>query len=225
MSRKILRWTLHLIFKLFSDVRVIGQENVPPQGGILLAVNHLSTIDPPLVYVFVPRDDATALIADKYKKVPLYSALVRIVNGIWINREDADFNALRASRAYLQSGGLLGVAPEGTRSRTQALIQAKTGVAYLADKAKVPVLPVAVSGTETAFKQLFRLRRPQITIQFGAPFTLPPVERRNREACLQSNTDEIMCHIAMMLEPKYWGVYAGHPRLKALLANPPMSPQ
>lgn len=220
MIRKILRWTFQLIFRLFSDVRVFGEENVPTQGGILLAVNHMSAIDPPLVYVHIPRDDASALVADKYKKNPLFNPLVRAVDGIFINREEADFKALRAAHAYLQSGGLLGIAPEGTRSHTRALIQAKTGIAYLADRAKVPVLPVAIAGTETAFEQLFRLRRPQITIQVGASFTLPPIDRRNREACLQTNTDEIMCRIATMLPPQYWGVYAGHPRLEELLANP-----
>jgi 1-acyl-sn-glycerol-3-phosphate acyltransferase len=218
--RSILRWTLRLIFTVFSHVNVIGQENVPPQGGILLAINHLSRIDPPLVYYLVQRDDASALVADSYRKNPPLRLLIHVVGGIWINREEADFSALRAARAHLQAGGLLGVAPEGTRSHTRALIPAKTGIAYLADKARVPVLPAAIHGTETAFEQLFRLRRPDITVQFGEPFTLPPIDRQEREACLQRNTDEIMCRIALKLPVQYWGVYAGQPRLQELLADP-----
>jgi len=215
-----LRWIAQLLFKLLARVEVIGLENVPQQGGIVLAVNHLSRIDPPLVFALLERQDATVLAADKYKKNPFFRLAIDSVGGIWINRDEADFNALREALHHLQQGGLLGIAPEGTRSRTGDLIQAKTGIAYLADKAHVPVLPIAVWGTESAFRQLFRLRRPRISIQFGRPITLPPVERRQREACLQQNTDEIMCHIARMLPPLYRGVYADHPRLKELLADP-----
>jgi 1-acyl-sn-glycerol-3-phosphate acyltransferase len=216
----VLRWIAQLLFKLLSRVEVIGLKNVPDEGGVLLAVNHLSRIDPPLVFALLKRRDATVLAADKYKKNPLFRLAIEAVGGIWINREEADFNALREALHHLQQGGLLGVAPEGTRSRTGALIRAKTGIAYLADKARVPVVPIAVFGTESAFQQLFCLRRPRIVIQFGKPLSLPPVERRNREACLRRNTDEIMCHIAYMLPPQYWGAYADHSRLKELLSDP-----
>ena len=109
------------------------------------------------------------------------------------------------------------MAPEGTRSRTRSLIQAKTGVAYLADKAGVPVVPVAITGTEKAVSTFFRLRRPPIQIRFGKPFCLQPSERHARGSSLDQNTDEIMCRIAALLPPEYRGVYAGHPRLQELL--------
>ncbi len=220
MIRSAIRWIIWLIFRLLSRVNVSGLENVPRRGGILMAINHLSRVDPPLIYYLVGRNDASALVADSYRGNPLFRLVVNAVGGIWINRQEADIHALRLARAHLQGGGLLGVAPEGTRSHTGALIPAKTGVAYLADKADVPVLPAAISGTETAFAQLFRLRRPQIEVRFGEPFRLPPIDRRDREACLQRSTDEIMCRIARMLPPQYWGVYARHPRLEQLLADP-----
>lgn len=220
MIYNALRWIAQLLFKLLARVEVIGLENVPQQGGIVLAVNHLSRIDPPLVFALLERQDATVLAADKYKKNLFFRLAIESVGGIWINRDEADINALREALHHLQQGGLLGVAPEGTRSHTGALIQAKTGVAYLADKARVPVVPIAVFGTESAFQQLFRLRRPRLVIQFGKPLSLPPVERRNREACLRRNTDEIMCHIAYMLPPQYQGAYANHSRLKELLSDP-----
>ncbi len=196
MIRSAIRWIIWLIFRLLSRVNVSGLENVPRRGGILMAINHLSRVDPPLIYYLVGRNDASALVADSYRGNPLFRLVVNAVGGIWINRQEADIHALRLARAHLQGGGLLGVAPEGTRSHTGALIPAKTGVAYLADKADVPVLPAAISGTETAFAQLFRLRRPQIEVRFGEPFRLPPIDRRDREACLQRSTDEIMCRIA-----------------------------
>jgi 1-acyl-sn-glycerol-3-phosphate acyltransferase len=118
---------------------------------------------------------------------------------------------------------MLGIAPEGTRSNTRALIPAKTGVAYLADKAKVAVLPTAIYGTDNAVYEVLRLRRPKMTIHFDKPFMLHPVDRSHRDEALQRNTDEIMCRIAALLPPAYWGAYAAHPRLKELLSKPQVS--
>ncbi len=70
-----------------------------------------------------------------------------------------------------------------------------------------------------AIRQLLRLRRPRITIRYGEPFWLESIDRANREACLQRNTDEIMCRIAAMLPPQYRGAYADHPRLMELLQS------
>ena len=217
MQRKTLHAIARFLFRHLSHVEVIGLENVPPLGGLILAANHLGRLDAPLVFAVVERDDVTALVADKYINNPFFNWMVNGVHGIWIDRETADFRALRVARDYLQQGGALGVAPEGTRSRTRALIQAKTGVAYLADKAGVPVLPVAITGTEMAVSTFFRLRRPRIQIRFGKPFCLQPSERHARGMSMEQNTDEIMCRIAELLPPEYRGVYADHPRLQELL--------
>jgi 1-acyl-sn-glycerol-3-phosphate acyltransferase len=219
MIREFLHWGVAFLFKILSRLEVIGLENVPSSGAVLLAPNHLNILDPPLMFALLERKDITALAADKHKQNAIYRWLIESAGGIWINREEADFNALRLARAHLQAGGLLGIAPEGTRSRTGALIPAKTGIAYLADRAGVPVVPAALYGTEDALQQLLRFHRPAIHIQFGDPFRLPPIERKTREADLQRNTDEIMCRIAVMLPEKYRGVYAEHPRLKELLTN------
>jgi len=220
MLRKFLYFAVNLLFRLLTRVEVIGLENQPRSGGCILASNHLSRLDPALIFALGQRQDMTALVADKYRRNLLIRPLITAVGGIWLNREQADAHALRAAREFLQAGGMLGIAPEGTRSRTGTLQPAKTGVAYLADKANVPVLPVAICGTETAIRQLLRLRRPHITVQYGKLIRLAPISRANREADLRRNTDEIMCRIAAMLPPQYRGVYADHPRLKELLEKP-----
>ena len=209
----VVLFVIRLLFKTLARVEVVGLENVPAQGGGILAANHMSRIDPPLVRVTVPRQDVTALVADSYKKFPPIRWLVDVVDGIWINRQEADLRALRQARDFLKQGGLLGIAPEGTRSKVGALLPAKTGTAYLADKAGVPIIPIAISGSEKAFRELVRLRRPRLRIEYGEPFMLPPLERGDRDASLQRNTDEIMLHIAAMLPPQYWGAYRDHPRL------------
>ena len=216
--RSTLQKTFHIIFQLLTHMEIEGLEEFPTKGGYLIAANHLSIIDPVVVFAYTKRKDITALVAKKHLKNPFFRMLVNTVGGIWLNREEADTHALRAAINYLQGGGIIGISPEGTRSRdSQALQPTKMGVAYLADKASVPIIPVAIMGTENTFSELVKFRRPHITVRFGKPFTLPAVTRNNRDLALRQNTDEIMCQIAAMLPPNYHGIYANHPRLQELL--------
>ena len=219
MKRSILRSVFRFIFWVLANVSVDGSENIPSTGGYLLTMNHLGIVDSPLLFSVIKRNDVTGLAALKHKSNPFLRWLVTQVNGIWIDRERADFQALKEARSYLQMGWLVGIAPEGTRSDTHALIEAKSGVAFLADKMGVKIVPIGVTGTENSLKKMFTLKRPKITLQIGEPFRLPPIDRKNRDADLQRNTDEIMCRIAAMLPHEYRGFYADHPRLGELLSQ------
>lgn len=216
MRRKIIRAVVRWLINLLSHLNIVGSEHIPKRGAFLLATNHLSRFDAPVVFASIDRDDLTGLAADTYRGNILIRWLVDAINGIWLNRNEVDIEALRAAREHLKNGGALGIAPEGTRSHSGALIQAKTGAAYLADKAHVEIIPVGISGTETAWAQLKRLRRPHIQMRIGPAFRLPPVGRDTRERDLRTNSDEIMCRIAALLPEKYRGVYADSPRVEAL---------
>lgn len=205
------------MFFLLTRVRIQGREHIPASGGYIGAANHLSVLEVPLIYSILDRDDATGLVANKHRKNPLFRWLVNAIRGIWLKREEIDTRALRAARDHLKSGGVLGIAPEGTRSQTGALIKAKTGVAFLADQAGVPILPVGVSGTWQITREILSLRRPKIFVKFGEPFTLPPIDRKQRDTGLKQNTDEIMCRIAALLPPENRGEYADYPRVQELL--------
>jgi hypothetical protein len=113
----------------------------------------------------------------------------------------------------MDEGKNLVIAPEGTRSRTGALIEGKPGVSYLATRLGEPIVPVAITGTEdkVIFGNLKRLRRSHITLTAGTAFNLPPLPRQNREEILKQYTDEIMCRIAALLPEKHRGVYKDHP--------------
>jgi 1-acyl-sn-glycerol-3-phosphate acyltransferase len=104
-----------------------------------------------------------------------------------------------------------------------ALIHAWPGASYLAAKAGVPVLPVAVTGTEDVVvkDRLRHFKRIHIHIRVGEPFMLPPLNRQERDKILQQSTDEMMCQIAALLPPAYRGIYADHPRLAELLRSTP----
>jgi 1-acyl-sn-glycerol-3-phosphate acyltransferase len=215
--RELLRRFFVVVFRVFTRLDVHGLENIPDNGAGLMTGNHLGILDAPLVFSFLKREDATSLVAKKHQKNILLRWLVNNADGIWIDRTRPDVGALKQARAHLMNGGLLGIAPEGTRSDTHELITPKTGVAFLASKTGALIVPMGIAGTEDGLRRLFMLRRPKITVRFGEPFYLPPVSPKDRDADLRRNTDEIMCRIAVLLPPKYRGVYADHPRLKALL--------
>jgi 1-acyl-sn-glycerol-3-phosphate acyltransferase len=219
ISRRSATDLLNWLLVRLTSLTVEGTENIPRTGGVILTTNHMSRVDTPLLLISVPRKDLGALIAHKYRFNPVFAFLVWSTESIWINREITDFKALRAGVNMLRNGRILGIAPEGTRSRVGSLIKGKSGAALLADRSGAIIQPVAIIGSEIMMNEIVHFRRPPITVRYGKPYTLPTIDRAYREEGLQKNTDEIMCQIAALLPEKYWGVYRDHPRLKELLQN------
>ncbi|RPI32557.1 MAG: 1-acyl-sn-glycerol-3-phosphate acyltransferase [Chloroflexota bacterium] len=219
MAYSSARDLVRLFLRLVARFELQGKENVPASGAFIVASNHIGRLDAALVYVVLDRSDVTMMVAEKYRKNPLFRFLVKHLNAIWVDRFNADFSAMRASLSRLRDGGVLVMAPEGTRSKSGTLICGRPGVSYLAARSGVPVLPVAIMGSEDSIvsKQLKRFRRPHIIARAGPTFVLPPLKGKEKEEALEGYTDEIMCRIAALLPPAYHGVYAGHPRLKELL--------
>lgn len=215
--RSALKGVFNLLFRVLTRADIQDSENIPEKGGFIIVSNHLNILDAPLAFVMLDRDDATGFVAKKHHKNIVVRPLVNLFNGIWLNRQEADTRALRAARKHLKDGGVFGIAPEGTRSPTGSLIHGKTGTAYLAEIAKVPILPMCIYGSENAGRRILFLQRPHIHIRIGKLFTLPPINRNNRDADLIRNSDEIMCQIAALLPPEYHGAYSDHPRLQELL--------
>jgi 1-acyl-sn-glycerol-3-phosphate acyltransferase len=219
--RKLLRWLITLGVRLAAHVEICGLENAPREGGFIATSNHLGRLDVPLPYVFLKREDVTMMVAEKYHKYAIMRWLVKWLDAMWVDRFNADFSVLREGLSRLKRGGVLVIAPEGTRSKAEALLEARPGSSYLAAKAGVPIVPVALTGTEDrlVMEQYKHLRRPHIQVQVGQPFTLPPIKGQEREQALQRYTDEIMCQIAALLPPEKRGFYANHPRTLELLAG------
>lgn len=205
--------------KQLCHVTITGAEKIPRTGAAIVAINHLGFLDPALGLVTIRRADMTGWVADKHKKNPLYSLFIKAADGIWLDRENVDMNALRKALQALKEGRIFGLAPEGTRSPTRAMLKAKEGASYLAISSGAPIYPMAVTGTEDSAGDWLRLRKPVLTATIGDPFILPPFTPGNRQQELERGTDEIMCRIAVMLPEKYRGVYTDHPRLKELEAE------
>ena len=217
----IIRGLIRFLFNLIARVEVRGYENLPKDSSFVIATNHLGFVDVPIAFYALDRWDMFVLIAEKWGKIDLVRWVGKYFNFIFIDRFNPDIKALRKVISLMESNNILVIAPEGTRSRTGALIEAKPGVSYLATKLNRPIIPVAITGTEdkNLFGNLKRLRRSRITLTAGQVFSLPPLPRENRDEVLKRYTDEIMCHIAALLPETYRGVYADHPRLKELLES------
>jgi len=220
--RNFIRWLIISIFNLIADIEVIDVENVPERGGFVIATNHIGILDIAMFHYHFNRFDMFIPVAEKWEKQAWIRFLARELNFLFVDRYNPDLKALRKMIGLMESGNSLVIAPEGTRSRTGALISGKPGVAYLAARSGFPVVPVAITGTEdkVVWANLKRFRKSKVTLTAGKPFTLPPIPRENRDAALQSYTDEVMCQIAAILPERYRGVYAGYPRLQELLAAP-----
>jgi 1-acyl-sn-glycerol-3-phosphate acyltransferase len=215
-----MRWFLRLLIrgliKLVAHVDVKGRENIPSSGAFVIATNHIGILDIIMAYYVLNRWDMFILVAEKWGKIGWINWLGRQLNFIFIDRFNPDLHALREVIGRMKQGQVLVIAPEGTRSRTGALIEGKPGVSYLTAKAGYPII-----GTEdeVILANLKKFKRSSITVTGGPTFTLPPLPTKDRDRALIQYTDEIMCHIAAILPERYRGVYADHKRLYEILEN------
>ena len=218
--RNFLRWLVRAILHLIARVEVRGYENIPAEESYVLATNHIGILDAILPFYALKRWDIYIPVAEKWENNWFLKWLGKYFNFVFIDRFNPDIKAMRKLIHLMEEGNVLGISPEGTRSRVGSLIKAKPGVTYLATKLNRPIVPIAITGTEdkVILGNLKRFRKSRITITAGPYFTLPPLSRENRDEMLKQYTDEIMCRIASLLPEKYRGFYADHPRLAELLA-------
>jgi len=202
-GQKFVQRMIVACLRLVARIEVEGLEHLPSSGAFILAGNHLSLIDAPLMGALLTR--RTVLIAgERWETMPLIHRALDFGDTIYMRRGEGDRNALNRSLAVLRAGGALGLAPEG-RISTSGLATGHTGVAYLALEARVPVIPFVVYGQERMSKNLKRLKRTHIHVRIGPLINLPPGERT--AAKLQQDTQQVMTTLAAMLPPSYRGVY------------------
>jgi 1-acyl-sn-glycerol-3-phosphate acyltransferase len=227
MSYSVVMFILRVILRIIARVTVYGLENLPSNNTSFIGVaNHIGRLDPAFVYYMLNRRDIIMLVAEKYKEHTWSRILAQGVDGIFVDRYNADLNAMREVLRRIKKGGVAVVAPEGTRSPSCSLIQGWDGASYIAAKSGLPILPVGVtgSGDKEVVDRLKHFKRLNVVAHVGPTFTLPPLDHKNRDEQLANYTEEIMCRIAAELPESYRGVYADHPRLNELLAEKAMLP-
>ncbi len=212
MNRKQIFHFLRWSYDHLTHVNVYNADLLPDSGPFILALNHNSRLDfPLLLYSDKRSDDLKALVADKYKKYPAFKYIVEHTEMIWIDRSTADFGAFRKAFEWIHQGKILCLAPEGTRSRNGQLLEGKSGVVFLASKSGVPICTASISGTDKGAEDLKHFRKPNFTIRFGPPFLPEKIDPDHREESLHVITDQVMCRIAAMLPASYRGYYKDNP--------------
>ncbi len=219
--RDIIRWLIRRLIDLIARVEIRDYDNIPTSGAYAIATNHLGFLDVTMLFYAIDRWDVFIPVAEKWQRHGVLRWLGKYLNFVFIDRFNPDLKAMRTMIRLMESGHILVIAPEGTRSRVGALNEGKPGVSYLASKLQRPIVPVGIAGTEdkVVLDNLRHMRRSRIVLSAGAPFSLPNLPHGDRTQALKRYTDEIMCRIAALIPEKNRGVYADHPRLRELLAG------
>jgi len=194
---KFARLLCRMILVLLRRWEVRGVENLSNVGGLVLVSNHTSYWDPVVVGCAFNRQ-VHFMAKSELFAIPLLGTAIRILGAFPVRRDKSDRNAIRTAVKLLEEGRVVGVFPEGTRSRTGELQKPHLGAAMLALKAGVPMLPVAVNGTRGLFGK--------VTVLVGRPVLKQGVSKITK-ADLENASDQVMKQIAGLLEDVQRGNY------------------
>ena len=208
-KRNFLRFLIRTIgFTMLAKLdRVDGLENVPVSGPCLMMINHIAFIDPLVVLHILPRNIVPLAKAEVYN-YPVIGIFPKLWGVVPVHREEFDRKAVQQVLEILQAGEIVLVAPEGTRG--PALKEGKEGIAYLASRGQVPVIPTAIDGTIgfPALRGTAPWRGPGASVRFGKPFLFKPEYRHAGREQLHKMTNEAMYILAGLLPPHRRGIYA-----------------
>jgi 1-acyl-sn-glycerol-3-phosphate acyltransferase len=208
-ARALLRPTFRGLFHILARIHITGKENIPQKGPYIIAMNHVSTYDPPLVVAFWPHTPEVVGAVEIWSR-PGQGVLARLYGGIPVHRGQYDRKLMETMIAALNSGRPLVIAPEGGRSHTPGLRCGLPGIVHAMDQAHVPVISVGVVGTtDDFFSRAIHGERPLLVMNIGNPIILPPIEGsgEKRRLARQRNVELIMRQIAFLLPEEYRGVY------------------
>jgi 1-acyl-sn-glycerol-3-phosphate acyltransferase len=214
--RASLRFIFRLVFRTVYQVRIKGTENIPAEGGYLIAHNHVSIVDPAFILAFWPIS-AQSIGAVELWRRPGQNLLVRLYGTLPVKRGEMDRQFIEGAVNAVKAGLPLLIAPEGTRSHLPGMNQANPGIAYLVDRIQAPVLPVGVIGnSDEMLKEALRGKRPPLEMHIGPLFHLPPLEGRGaiRREARQRNADLVLERVAALLPIEYQGYYARYAHSK-----------
>ncbi|RYI31276.1 1-acyl-sn-glycerol-3-phosphate acyltransferase [Bacillus infantis] len=168
---------------------VIGKENFPAEGGVLLCSNHIDNLDPPVVGITAPRP-VHFMAKEELFNLPVLGTIVRNLNAFPVKRGMSDREALRKGIGLLKEGNVLGLFPEGTRSKTGELGKGLAGAGFFALRAPAHVVPCAIIGPYKPFKRL--------KVVYGKPLDME--EARKNRASADEVTEMIMQEIRQLIE-------------------------
>lgn len=195
-------------FRLYFRWRIFGEEHVPQTGSVILAANHASFLDPPMVGSAVTRS-VNFLARESLFRFPVFGAYLRALNSVPVDRDGQGAKGLKMILDRLVKGGGIILFPEGTRSRDGQLQPARSGIGLTVIKSDAPVVPVRLHGTYEAWNRRQILPRPRkVCICFGQPLDFSDLraeaktcDKARLKAIYQEVADEIMRRIADLKNP------------------------
>jgi 1-acyl-sn-glycerol-3-phosphate acyltransferase len=205
-----MRWLMRALTRTFlvGLFEVVGAENVPRQGPLIVCPNHSATLDPPMVPAFLPRDDSWSMAKSEFFKGGFVTWLFRHYQAFPVVRHTADRTALRTAFDILKSGQALIMYPEGTRVESGVLAQPEPGAGFIAQKAGCPVVPVGLTGTRDCLPKGARWpRRTRVSITFGKPFVVLSRRADGTRITREEASDAIMLAIAELLPEEQRGAF------------------
>jgi len=200
VCRKLSEWIARTAFHL----QIHGQENIPQDGGVILAANHASFMDPPLVGICATRD-VCFLARKTLMDVPVLGKLLPELNVIPVDRDGNDMSALKTVIRLIRAGNGAVVFPEGTRTRDGKLQPARAGLGLLVAKTLAPVVPIRIFGSFEAFPRSGgKIHLLPITLVVGKPmhFSKKDLQKGGRED-YQRISEEVMDAIARLEIPAH----------------------
>lgn len=192
------RRLFRVFFRTLYAEREVGQRNVPTTGPVIVAANHVSFLDPPLVGGAITTRQVWFMAKKELFQIPILGRLIGYCGCFFVDRKARDGKAIDRGLQLLNSGKLIGIFPEGTRSRDGKLKQGKAGVAMLALKTGATIVPAAVFNSKEIVDRKF-LPGPPLGIRIGEPISVEKMEEPSRER-IREVLNQVMGAIAALQE-------------------------
>ncbi|NLE16814.1 MAG: 1-acyl-sn-glycerol-3-phosphate acyltransferase [Spirochaetales bacterium] len=207
LSERVINSLLRTFFRLFFRIDRTELAKVPQAGPLLMMVNHTSNMEGPMLYAFLQPRPLHALAKQELWDHKFMAYLMNMWKSIPVDRQNMGRSTMDACFKVLDEQHILAIAPEGTRSKDGNLQEGKGGVAFIAHKKDVPMIPVAVMGFPSFSKNIKRLRRTVITIRVGEVFEIVQKGGRIDADTRQALADEIMMRLAVLMPNEMRGHY------------------
>lgn len=207
LSERVINSLLRTFFRLFFRIDRSELAKVPQTGPLLMMVNHTSNLEGPMLYAFLHPRPLHALAKQELWDHKFMAYLMNMWKSIPVDRQNMGRSTMDACFKVLDDQHILAIAPEGTRSKDGKLQEGKGGVAFIAHKKDIPMIPVAVMGFTSFSRNIKRLRRTVITIKVGEVFEIVQKGGRIDANARQVLADEIMMRLAALMPNEMRGHY------------------